>query len=124
MSLRKGRLLSQYTTVDGLSMHARVSVEPLPEDTPVVILVHGLVVSSRYMIPTAELLAPVARVYAPDMPGYGESDKPERVLDLPELTDVLCRWMDEAGIERATMLRFAREQGYRVRRIVFKNQRI
>lgn len=97
-------MLSQYTAVDGLSMHAHVSVEPLPEDAPTVILVHGLVVSSRYMIPVAELLASVARVYAPDLPGYGESDKPERVLDLPELTDVLCRWMDEVGIERATML--------------------
>lgn len=66
MSLRKGRLRSQYTTVDGLSMHARVSAEALPEDATVVILVHGLVISSRYMIPTAELLAPVTRVYAPD----------------------------------------------------------
>lgn len=104
MSLNKGRLLSQYTTVDGLSMHARVSMEPLPEDAPVVILVHGLVVSSRYMIPTAELLASVARVYAPDLPGYGESDKPEYVLELPDLANALCRWMDAVGIERATML--------------------
>lgn len=104
MSLRKGRLQSQYTTVDGLSMHARVSAEALPEDATVVILVHGLVISSRYMIPTAELLAPDYRVYAPDLPGYGESDKPERVLELPELADVLCRWMDSVGIERATML--------------------
>jgi len=104
MSLRKGRLHSQYTTVDGLKMHARVSAEPVPEDATVVILVHGVVISSRYMIPTAELLAPDYRVYAPDFPGYGESEKPEHILELPELTDVLCRWMDAVGIERATML--------------------
>lgn len=104
MSLRKGRLYSQYTTVDGLSIHARVSAEPLPPDATVVILVHGLVVSSRHMIPLAELLAPYYRVYAPDLPGYGESDKPDRVLNLSEIADALCRWMDAVGIDRATML--------------------
>ncbi len=104
MSLRKGRLQSQYTTVDGLSIHTRMSAEALPKGAPVVILVHGLVISSRYMIPTAELLAPDYLVYAPDLPGYGESDKPERVLELPELADILCRWMDSLGIERTIML--------------------
>ncbi|MDM9382540.1 alpha/beta hydrolase [Chlorogloeopsis sp. ULAP01] len=104
MNLRKGRLESQYTNVDGLWMHSRVSVDVLPQDAPVVILVHGVVVSSRYMIPTAELLAPYYRVYAPDFPGYGESDKPKHVLELPELADTLCRWMDAVRIERATML--------------------
>ncbi|GAX37749.1 hypothetical protein [Nodularia sp. NIES-3585] len=44
MSLRKGRLQNQYTIVDGLSMHSRVSAKLV--DAPVVILVHGLVVSS------------------------------------------------------------------------------
>lgn len=75
MSLRQGRLQSQYTIVNGLLMHARVSAEP--PDAPVVILVHGVVVSSSYMMPTAELLAPNYRVYAPDLPGYGKSDKPK-----------------------------------------------
>jgi len=70
----------------------------------VVILVHGLVISSRYMIPTAQLLAPDYRVYVPDLPGYGESDKPEHVLNLPQLVDILCKWMDAVGIERAAML--------------------
>lgn len=104
MSLRKGRLQSKYTIVDGLSIHARVSAEPVPDDAPVIVLVHGVVVSSRYMIPTAELLAPDYRVYALDLPGYGESDKPKHVLELPELADILCRWMDAVGIEQATML--------------------
>ncbi|MEA5515274.1 alpha/beta hydrolase [Nodularia sp. UHCC 0506] len=102
MNLRKGRLQSQYTVVNGLSMHARVSTEPA--DAPVVILVHGVVVSSSYMMPTAELLAPDYRVYAPDLPGYGKSDKPKYTLELSELADSLCKWMDAVGIQRATML--------------------
>ncbi|MEQ9670884.1 alpha/beta fold hydrolase [Coleofasciculus sp. G2-EDA-02] len=104
MSLSEEKLQRQYTIVDGLSIHDRRSTEALPEDAPTVILIHGLVVSSRYMMPTAELLAPVAHVYAPDLPGYGESDKPDYLLELPELADILCKWMDAVGIERATML--------------------
>ncbi|WP_026734063.1 alpha/beta fold hydrolase [Fischerella sp. PCC 9605] len=134
MSLRKGRLQSQYTIVDGLRMHARVSVESVPKDAPVVILVHGVVVSSRYMIPTAELLAPYYRVYAPDFPGYGESEKPKQVLELPELAATLCRWMDTVGIERATMLgnsfgcqiiaEFAMRYGDRIERAVLQGPTI
>jgi len=104
MRLSEGKLQRHYTKVEGLSIHDRRSTEALPEDAPIVILVHGLVVSSRYMMPTAELLAPVAHVYAPDLPGYGESDKPDYMLELPELADILCKWMDAVGIEKATML--------------------
>lgn len=103
MSIRQGKLRSLHTAVDGISMHARVSAELLP-DAPVAILVHGLVVSSRHMIPTAELFAPDYQVYVPDLPGYGESDKPKKVLELSELADALCKWMDAVGIARATML--------------------
>ncbi len=33
-------------------MHARVSEDSLLKDSPALILVHGLVVSSRYMVPS------------------------------------------------------------------------
>lgn len=95
---------SQYTNVGGISMHARVSVETLPENAIAIVLVHGFVISSRNMVPTAELLAADYRVYAPDLPGYGESEKPGYQLSLSDLADVLCRWMDEMGIDRATLL--------------------
>jgi len=85
MNLHQGKLQNQYTRVNNLSMFARVFAEDLPQDAPVVILVHGLVLASRYMIPTAELLASKYRVYVPDFPGYGDSDKPDEVLELPEL---------------------------------------
>ena len=104
MTLRQGKLQNQSTRVNGLSMFARVFAEDLPEDAPVVILVHGLVLASRYMIPTAELLASKYRVYVPDFPGYGDSDKPDEVLELPQLADVLCQWMDAVGIKQAIML--------------------
>lgn len=85
-------------------MHARVSKDPLPKDSPALILVHGLVVSGRYMVPIAELLSAHYRVYVPDLPGFGKSGKPPHVLSLVELSTTLAAWMQEAGLERAAFL--------------------
>src|SRR5687768_9507218 len=59
---RTGPVTSMWKTVDGLHMHARVS-EGAPVGSPIIILVHGMVVSSRYMEPLARHLAPYAHVY-------------------------------------------------------------
>ncbi|HEY1404550.1 MAG TPA: alpha/beta fold hydrolase, partial [Pyrinomonadaceae bacterium] len=104
-STQPGRIESRWITVGGLRIHARVSVN-LPAsacDVPVV-LVHGLVVSSLYMLPTAERLATFFRVFAPDMPGFGKSDKPLRALDVPELADALVAWMDAAGLVQPVLV--------------------
>ena len=53
------------------------------------------------MLPLAEVLARWFAVYAPDLPGFGRSEKPSRALDVPELADALARWLDAQGIERA-----------------------
>jgi pimeloyl-ACP methyl ester carboxylesterase len=56
------------------------------------------------MVPTAERLAPNRLVFAPDLPGFGRSEKPHRVLDVPGLSEVLSAWMGEVGLERATLV--------------------
>jgi 2-hydroxy-6-oxonona-2,4-dienedioate hydrolase len=99
-----GQLQSRYTRVGGLTLHARVSAEPVPPDTPPMVLVHGLVISSLYMVPTARRLAPFHPVYAPDLPGFGLSDKPREVLDIPGLADALLAWMDAEGVERPVLV--------------------
>src|SRR5437763_13467335 len=60
-----------------------------------------MVISSRYMVPTAERLAPICNVYAVDLPGYGNSYKPAKTLSLSELADALAEWMNAARISRA-----------------------
>lgn len=90
--------------VGGLRMHARVPSTPAPEEAPAVVLVHGLVVSSRYMVPTLSRLAPHCRVYAPDLPGFGRSEKPPRVLDIPGLAHALDGWMDATGLGSAALV--------------------
>jgi pimeloyl-ACP methyl ester carboxylesterase len=42
-------------------------------DGPAVVLVHGLGLSGRYMLPVAEPLAPRYPVYMPDLPGFSAS---------------------------------------------------
>src|SRR5215217_7885331 len=91
-----------WTVVDGTRMHARVSEGP--GDKPAVVLVHGLVVSGRYMIPTLKRLAVYHRVYAPDLPGFGKSGKPARALDVHGLSDALAGWMRKLGLERAALV--------------------
>jgi 2-hydroxy-6-oxonona-2,4-dienedioate hydrolase len=54
-----------------------------------VVLVHRLVVSSHYIVPTLERLAVYHLVYAPDLLGFGEGEKPRRVLDVTRLSDSL-----------------------------------
>ncbi len=85
-------------------MFARVGRPPSQKSGTVVILVHGQIISSLYMVPTAERLASQFRVLAPDLPGFGLSDKPSRILCVPELADALGAWMDAIGLRRATLV--------------------
>src|SRR5215218_7827654 len=53
--------------VDG-GLHVRVV--PGPSPAPAVVLVHGVVVSSRYLLPLAVELAGEAPILIPDLPGH------------------------------------------------------
>ncbi len=60
--------------------------------------------SSRYMMPLARHLASEFRVYAPDLPGFGLSEKPGRVLDVRGLSDALAAWMQTVGLRSAALV--------------------
>lgn len=79
---------------------ARVTHGPCPE----VVLVHGLGLSGRYMLPVAERLAARCRVFLPDLPGFGDSSHPAEVLDVPGLADALAAWIEALGLERPALL--------------------
>jgi 2-hydroxy-6-oxonona-2,4-dienedioate hydrolase len=99
-----GRLCSRWVRIEGLQVHARVSVAPAPSGALPLVLVHGIGVASRFMVPVAELLAPYHRVYAPDLPGFGKSEKPVHALSLVELTDALAGWTRTIGLDSAAFL--------------------
>ena len=95
-------LESRWATVNGLRVHARVASGG--SGRPALVFVHGLGVSGRYMVPTAARLASEFPVYVPDLPGFGRSARPAHVLTVAELAGVLGEWIDEAALERPTLV--------------------
>jgi 2-hydroxy-6-oxonona-2,4-dienedioate hydrolase len=118
----------RWSRVGKLLIHAVVSATMATEDKPALVMVHGLGVSGRYLKPTGRLLAPYYRVYIPDLPGFGRSEKATPALNLEELTRILADWMDTQGLEKAhfyanslgcqLMARFAVEFPDRVQSLV------
>ena len=98
--MKTARLAGHTIQVGGLGMFTRVGGEAGAGPDPIV-LVHGAVVSGRYMVPTAERLAVSHRVLVPDLPGFGHSEDPARPLRVPELASALLAWLDAAGVARA-----------------------
>jgi len=68
------------------------------------VLVHGLGVSSTYLLPTVQALAAHFDVYAVDLPGSGRSERPARPLSIAELAETLVRWLDAVHLERPSFL--------------------
>jgi pimeloyl-ACP methyl ester carboxylesterase len=68
------------------------------------LLVHGLADEADTW---RHLIAPLStqyRVLAPDLPGFGRSDKPDRAYSLPTFQDSLIELLDELEIARATLV--------------------
>ena len=89
---------------EGLRIH---HVEAGPADGPLVLLMHGQPTWSflyRRMIPV--LAERGMRVMAPDLVGYGRSDKPTERNDYTyqRQVDWLSAWLRSNGVERATMV--------------------
>jgi pimeloyl-ACP methyl ester carboxylesterase len=85
---------SEFVPAAGTRVHAAVLG---PADAPRVVCVHGLGVSHRYFLPFAERLAAVARVMAPDLPGFGRTRGPVAALDVRGLSWALADWLRAAG---------------------------
>lgn len=89
----------QRIASDGVTLAVRYEGDGRP-----VLLLHGFPDSShvwRHQVPA--LVAAGMRVVAPDLRGFGESDKPERVEDYAITHSVadMVSVMDELGIDRA-----------------------
>ena len=98
------RFRTERTVVRGISVSFRRSLDGADADDPPVVLVHGLGLSGRYMLPVAERLAPRYPVYLPDLPGFGDSAKPARALDVRGLADALAEWIRAVGLPPVALL--------------------
>jgi pimeloyl-ACP methyl ester carboxylesterase len=102
---RKGPIVTHYRTrsIDGVKIFYR---EAGPTDAPVVLLLHGFPTSSHMFRDLIPELADRYRVIAPDYPGFGQSDMPDRATfpytfdRFGELVDGL---LDQIGVRRYAM---------------------
>ncbi|MFG3713365.1 alpha/beta fold hydrolase [Micromonospora sp. NPDC047730] len=85
-------LTSEWRLVDGIRTHTRRTAGPGTGATPVV-LVHGLAVSHRYLTPLALALADTHPVYAPDLPGFGLTERPATTYDVARHANHLAAWL-------------------------------
>lgn len=69
-----------------------------------IVHIHGFAISGRYLMPTARRLAGRRVNVVPDLPGYGRSERRDRVLGIPELAESLLAVMDCLGIDRAVLV--------------------
>jgi pimeloyl-ACP methyl ester carboxylesterase len=97
---RAAGFTSTMTTVRGLRLHIRHRAGP--DGRATWLLLHGLAVSHRYLMPTAAALP--GRVFVPDLPGFGLSGKPAAVLTPAQHADVLAAWLDATGLDGAHVL--------------------
>jgi pimeloyl-ACP methyl ester carboxylesterase len=95
-------LAERWTTIDGTPVFYRES--PAPPAAPAMMHLHGFGLSGRYLLPTAELLRDDFHTLVPDLPGFGRSARVGARLDIPDLAEAAVRFLDDRGVERATLV--------------------
>jgi pimeloyl-ACP methyl ester carboxylesterase len=119
-SALKGRSASAAATIpvthhrtakiDGMNIFYR---EAGPKDAPAVVLLHGFPTSSHMFRNLIPALANGYRVIAPDYPGYGQSDMPDRskfAYTFDRFSELVDGLLDHIGITRYAV--YVMDYGY------------
>jgi 2-hydroxy-6-oxonona-2,4-dienedioate hydrolase len=105
MDADSGRFEGRQVLIGGEPIFYRRSAEATEDEYRIaVVLVHGLGLSGRYMMPVAKRLAARYRVLLPDLPGFGDSAGTDNVLDVPGLADALAAWMRALRLNHAALV--------------------
>ncbi len=99
-----GNLEVRETVVGGLRVRAYRALATPHSSEPALVLVPGLAVTHRYLLPLMRYVAAERPCYALDLPGFGTWRKPGRALSVPDYAELVAAWMDEAGLERPALL--------------------
>ena len=88
-----------FTEIDGLKINYVCEGEGNN-----VLLLHGWGSNIKLFDAMIKHLAPYYRVFAPDMPGFGESDEPKEPWCVDDYVDFVLKFCKKTGIEEAILL--------------------
>jgi pimeloyl-ACP methyl ester carboxylesterase len=91
-----------FVDVDGVRLHW--SEAGAASDAPPVVLLHGLNNSCLSWSRVAALFAMDRRVLMPDLPGHGQSERPDAGYELAWYARIIARWLESVGIEQADVV--------------------
>ena len=100
--LRLSGVESRWTTVEGYRVHYYVMG---PENGPAVVLVHGLGGRAEDWAKLAPYLSRAGyRVYLPDLPGYGQSERPTGFsYSVTDQASIVVKFFDSLGLKQVNL---------------------
>ena len=93
--------VTERLQVGGTTVYCRRSTH---EDGVPLVHLHGFAISGAYLMPTARALATRGLNVVPDLPGYGRSERRERVLGIPALAETTLAILDRLDIDKAVLV--------------------
>jgi pimeloyl-ACP methyl ester carboxylesterase len=90
---------SRYVTVNGIKAHYLVAGDGRP-----LLLLHGLGASVATWRDNIGPLSQSFRVYALDLPGHGDSDKPDIDYDADRVVQFIASTVESLGMDRPAII--------------------
>jgi pimeloyl-ACP methyl ester carboxylesterase len=102
MSIPADDVREHFTVVDGIKLRWAEMGED--SSSPPIVLLHGLNNSRFTWSGVAPLLARNRRVIMLDLPGHGESERPDSGYELDWYARIVAHWLEAIGIEQADVI--------------------
>lgn len=88
-----------FMEIEGLNLNYIVEGEGEP-----IIVLHGWGCNINTVIPIVNILKDKFKVYALDLPGFGESQEPSEVIDSFQYVEIVKKFMESNNIKKATFI--------------------
>jgi pimeloyl-ACP methyl ester carboxylesterase len=93
-----GDYMEESVLIDGINIYYGIEGDGEP-----LLLIHGMAFSHDIWEKTIMSASKFFKVYAPDLPGFGRSDKPAMDYGLPFYVDFIKKFMDMLNIDKCSL---------------------